>query len=340
MRKLGLFRRCAAALFALLLAAACFAMSVSASESIDTDRAASLDVYFGEDGHGFSGVEFSIYRVEDVSASGVYTLSGSFEDYSVNLTGLSMSEWRALAQTLSAYAARDGISPDNTASTGTGGHVTFAGLTPGLYLVTGSRHTYNGSVYTPEPALVSLPGDGDPWDYSVEMSCKFESTPDTPGTVTRKVLKIWDDDRHESERPTYVIAQLLENGRVADTVRLSEANNWSYTWEGLDSDSVWQVVEINVPDGYTVSISREGITFVITNTYKDKKPGETPPPSPQPSTPPSPTVTPPGGGTEKPPMIPQTGMIWWPVPLLACAGSILILAGMLLRRRHGGSDEK
>lgn len=66
----------------------------------------------------------------------------------------------------------------------------------------------------------------------------------------------------------------ISTGTVADTVILSQENNWEYTWENLDGSSKWQVVEAETPDGYTVSVAQEGITFVITNTG----PSDTPPP--------------------------------------------------------------
>ena len=344
MRKQGLHRRCGAALLALLLAVACFTVPVLAREGIDLDKVSSIGVYFGENGRGFPGVNFSLYRVADVSESGGYTLAGDFADYNVSLEGLDSSGWRALAHTLAAYAARDGLSPLSIARTSTDGHVSFSGLQTGLYLVTGARYTSGGTVYTPEPMLVSLPGNGNPWDYSVEANCKFESSTDTTGNVTRKALKVWNDDGHENDRPSYVIVQLLENGEVADTVRLSESNNWSYTWEDLDADSTWQVVERDAPYGYTVSISREGITFVITNTY-DGTPSPTPNPSTQPSPRPSTTPTPvpsspPDNTGGNPPMIPQTGMLWWPVPLLTIAGVVLIFIGLRLRKHRGDRDER
>ena len=44
---------------------------------------------------------------------------------------------------------------------------------------------------------------------------------------------------------------------------------------------------------------------------------------------PSPTPTP----TTPPPPIPQTGQLWWPVPLLAFLGAVLFIAGCVIRRR-------
>ena len=89
----------------------------------------------------------------------------------------------------------------------------------------------------------------------------------------------------------------------------------------------WRVVERDVPDGYTVTVEREGRVFVITNT----KPDDTPEPSesPEPSTSP-----------DEPEKLPQTGQLWWPVPLLFCAGLIFVAAGLIIRRRRGNSDDR
>ena len=57
-------------------------------------------------------------------------------------------------------------------------------------------------------------------------------------------------------------------------------------------------------------------------------------------TPPRPTVTPsypiytPNGDTPKYTKLPQTGQLWWPVPVMAALGLALLVAGVALRRRE------
>ena len=122
---------------------------------------------------------------------------------------------------------------------------------------------------------------------------------------------MWDDDGCEDKRPDSILVQLLENGEIVDTVVLSQENNWEYIWNNLDGGSRWQVTEAEVPDGYTVAITQEGTVFIMTNT----RPSE-------------------------PPKLPQTGMLWWPVPALVCGGLLLIVAGLVVRRRQGDGHEK
>ena len=311
-------------LIAFLLAAVllplCFPVQSQAYGTIDTSREASLEVIFGKEETGFSGVGFQLYRVADVSEKGGFALTEDFSAYSISLEGLDSSGWRALAQTLDAYIARDGIKAVQAARTGKDGKVRFQALPVGLYLVSGGRFQQGDTMYTPEPFLFSLPTQDEEtgqWTYNGEVSCKYESE-DAGETVERKVLKTWKNEENSRQRPEKITVQLLKDEKVYDTVTLSEENNWRYTWRGLDATARWRVMEYKTPTGYNVSVNQQGITFVMTNTWDSG--GDTPG---------SPT---PGGGTEK---LPQTGMLWWPVPLLACGGLLLVLLGWRKRRDEG-----
>lgn len=345
-------RRLAPVLAALVLLLSPLAVPAAAYQDIDTHRTASLTVRFKD----FSGVEFSIYRVASVSENCVFTLTGAFRDYPVSVNGLNSSGWRALARTLDSYVARDDPAALRTGETNRSGRVSFSGLPTGLYLVVGEQYQEEEWTYTPEAFLICLPNqvDGE-WEYDVTANCKYDQEENPPETVDRKVLKVWEDDGNEQLRPRSITVQLLKDGRVYDTVTLSAANNWRYTWRELDGDAVWRVVEYRTPGDYTVSVDREGITFVITNTYAPETdiPDEPPPrsefppppdedipddPTPQGEVPPDediPDEPPPT--TDVPPDepgLPQTGMLWWPVPVLAGSGIILILLGWLWRRHE------
>ena len=313
MRTGTLWRRVAATALAAIVGVFCMPTAALAAESIDTERGSSLRVYFGENGTGFPGVNFSIHRIADVSEAGTYTLAGDFAKYPVSLEDLDSAGWRALSQTLAAYAVRDELPPLQAKKTGQDGNCHFSGLTVGLYLVLGEPYTAENTVYTPEPMLVSLPGRTEKgWDYDVEAVCKFNREETPTGPISRKVQKVWKDDGSEEKRPEEITVELLENGTVVDTVTLNQENNWVHTWENLDGSSRWQATEAEVSDGYTVTISQEGTVFIITNTRP----------------------------SEPPPKLPQTGMLWWPVPVLACGGLLLIVSGLIVRHRQGGANEK
>lgn len=327
----------------LLRALACLCLCLTllpaaASPAVDTARDGSITIICRYGEAPVSGVPFDLYLVAEVDADGAFTLTGDFARYPVSLTGLTGSGWNALAETLSAYARRDGLIPLQSGVTGGDGRLTFSGLKPGLYLVVGQTVQSGTFFYATDPFLVSLPSKDeatDQWSYDLSVTPKYTGwdTPDTPeeDTVSRRVLKIWEDGGDESARPERVTVTLLKNGEVYDVVILSAQNNWRYDWASLprfDENGLpirWQVVEDAVP-GYTVTVSREGTTLLITNTREpDPPPSETPPSwdSPAPSDSPSPTQ----------PQLPQTGALWWPVPLLAAAGLGCLLAGGVFRRR-------
>ena len=277
-------------LLSLLLCMICVFMlpvQVFAAGAIDTGREVSLTIRYAHNKTPVSGVQFDLYRVADVNAYAEFTLSGDFKNYPVSVNGLTAETWKTLAETLSAYADRDKLTPLDSGKTDAEGTLTFphqqTSLKPGLYLVVGRRLVQDGYTYTTEPFLVSLPNSdtvSNTWTYDVTVTPKHTRTenPPTPDdrTVTRKVLKVWKDDIEQS-RPKEVIVQLLKDGAVYNTVTLNAANNWRYTWEKIPeynedgSKIVWGVVEKELED-YTVLITREGVTFTVTNTYSPDEP--------------------------------------------------------------------
>ena len=211
------WKKFAVAFMALVLLLPCLAIPAFAYNPIDTSRETSLTVHFGEGSTDFSGVEFRIYRVADVSESGEFTLAGDFVDYPISLENLDNAGWRALAQTLAGYVARDHLDPYKTAKTDKNGRAFFDHLPTGLYLVMGDSYEKGRTTYTPDPFALCLPnpdGETGEWIYDVEASCKYDSEYDpphggggdddpssgggggTPVTVTRRVQKIWDDSGH------------------------------------------------------------------------------------------------------------------------------------------------
>ena len=294
------------------------------------------------------------YRVADVSETGAFTLTGDFAAYPVTLQNLSDTEWQQLADTLVGYVGRDGLTALDSGKTDTDGTLVFPcqqqNLHPGLYLVVIQRLQEGRYTYIAKPFLTCLPGllqNEDTWAYDVIVTPKYErdyDTSDTPATVTRKVLKVWKDDGKKSTRPKEITVQLLQNGSVYDTVALREDNNWRYTWEKLNKNYDWTVVEKEV-DGYTVRVSQEGTAFVITNTYDADVPETTTAVTTtvrDPAEPPSASTEPPSEpiepeNTPNRPQLPATGQLWWPVTVLAAVGLLLILAGVLWNR--GADDE-
>jgi len=89
-----------------------------------------------------------------------------------------------------------------------------------------------------------------------------------PETTSVKVTKVWKGE--DPDRPVSIAAQLYRNGQASGLpVTLSESNNWSYTWSGLEKGAgvLWTADEVHVPAGYSKAITGDAANgFVITNT--------------------------------------------------------------------------
>ena len=118
-------------------------------------------------------------------------------------------------------------------------------------------------------------------------------TPSEPLDIT--VRKVWSNDDLK-ERPDSVTVTLY-NGDVAyDSVRLGAWNNWSHSWKNLNAYGNWQVIETNIPRGYTPYYSVNNGVATITNSRT----------------------------------LIQTGQLNWPIWVLGGAGLVLILGGAVV----------
>ena len=303
------------ALLLALLTAVCLSSPVSAAGLIDSDEELRLTVSYTDGDTPLSGARFSLYLVAEADAYGELTVTEPFSLFNVDIRGENDDAWRTLAFTLEGYVLREQVTPSDSGTTRADGSLSFPTgsktLTPGLYLVLGERLVQGGMYYDAVPFLALLPAQNlqkNVWVYRQLVSPKHESGKNEPDEGSLEVLKIWKDSGCEKDRPDSVTVQLLRNGKVYDTAVLSARNNWRYRWTGLDLRSRWTVTE-TVPEGYTVEITREGGVIAVTNRR--------------------------GSGSQKPGGgLPQTGQLWWPVPVLLTAGLALTAAGLIRRRRN------
>ena len=213
--------------------------------------------------------------------------------------------------------------PDATATgvTNTSGHLTFTGLSDGLYLAvsdsvdvkvanaSGKNQTWTCSSGS---MLVAVPEDGVSGGSRVlSIEPKTECVAQPPKTVERTVRKIWNDrNNSDGKRPESITVKLLRDGVVFEEVKLNESNKWAHSWTGLSSAHQWAVVEASVPSGYTTLSDVEGDTTTITNTH-------TPPTTPdQPHT---------GADVQQ--------AAWIAVAILGAGLVLLIVAKTALRKR-------
>ena len=314
-----------------------FALSLNvfaAQEPIDTEKKASLRVRFLDGEKALSGAEFRLYMIADIDEDGNYIPKPGFEKFDISANGKDLEKWRELASTIEGYVFQEQIVPTDKALTDSEGIAYLPKeakqLSCGLYLLVGMPHQQNGFTYFAESAIVQLPMPSDGgesyWNYDVVIKPKYTFIPDVgpDELISRKVLKIWDDKGFEHLRPKEIEVYLLCDGKFFGTAKLSRKNNWRYTWDGLEAGHRWTVTE-KVPEGYTVKIEKEGITYVVTNkVIKGTTPPQKPVEPPKPIEPQKPAE----------PQLPQTGQLRWPVPVLFVTGSLFVVAGVIRRKNH------
>ena len=336
-----------------------FAAEAFASGSLKPDFPAKLTIrtqYGSTDPQPVEGIPYHIFRIAEIEMGSRFFLTDEFKDCGITLKGDSADEWDGVAELILGYAQVQKLEPAVTVTSDKDGLAVVEDIDTGLYLVVADRTRTGKYTYSVKPGIISVPNIvDDNWNYDVTMVPKMErvSNPSTPPapekeTVDRKALKIWDDDGNEEKRPDDITVHLLRDGEVYATETLNEANGWSCEWRGLtslDNDGntyEWNLIEDAV-EGYSPTMEQSGITFVLTNTFVEELPEDPTPLSPgEPGTPGNPgTPGEPDEPLEELPedpvplaMLPQTGMLWWPVPVMGLLGVMFLALGAAFRRRE------
>lgn len=325
-----------------LLLTAIVSFPIFAAEAIDVDREVNLTLNYQDKERALSGAKFSLYQIAQADAFGTLTVTEAFEPFSVDIDGKQEEDWGKLALTLESYVLRDKLTPLDEGKTDDIGMLYFPTaeekLSPGLYLVLGTRYKKYSNIYDTAPFLVMLPEqdlEKNEWVYGITASPKYtvdrdsggsgssggSDKPSTPGKpdgakpddITCRVVKVWDDAEVEDYRPEEIWVELLQDGELYDTVALSEENNWRYEWNELSNESRWTVAEEEL-ENYRMSLEQNGNTFVMTNTPTQEFLAYAVPLS------------------HRLAGLPQTGLLWWPIPVFLLIGVTLIMLGLIRRR--------
>lgn len=250
-------------------------VSVFAAETIDTDRSCSMELQYSKEGISFPGLTIRIYRVAELDQYGNQNLLPPFDTIPVRLDGIqSQKEWRDAADTMISYIIANQINPDHTAATDSNGIAIFSDLKTGLYLIQGVVAENNTGVYQFENFFLYLPTPQSDESQKYDMVAKPKCTSFQP-KYDYQVTKLWKDQGIKNQRPKQVTVDILKDGMLQESVILSSENNWTYTWQTLEGNSTWTVVEKDVPASYKVTIATNGSSFVITN-YRPAPAGELP----------------------------------------------------------------
>lgn len=309
-----------------LAALLCITVSLTTTAALADSSPYSITLNCMYGGTAISGVTFHIYRVLEKSGDS-YDLTDDFKDSGANIRAGTDNRinWADAANTLAVYARthKTSLHPSSAPlASNSSGNCTFTLNQEGTYLIFGDSLSTSSGTYSFSPSLVTLPDSNEKTTTTATVKVSYQPYTN-PGSdpINVTVLKIWNDGDEGDLRPTSIMVSLLRNDRVLYTVRLSQSNNWRYTWNNLSTGYTWSVIEDTVPDDYTVSYSREGTIFTITNRYTANITPPEPPKTDEPTT----ADLPP----ELTPLarLPQTGLLQWPIPIMALLGIMLFSRG-------------
>ncbi len=237
--------------------------TANAKESIVLNKPCSLELVYRNGKTALSGIDVTIWQAADLKEDLSYTLHGDFTSYPIDLTAIkSSTEWNTITTTLYNCASADKMK-GITASTNSEGKVLFEGLSCGIYLV--APVSTNAVSFAAN--LVAVPGmekDGT-WTYDVTAIPKPDTEKPPEPSAEYQVTKLWKDYGDGNGRPTSVSVEIYKNRTLDKTVVLSADNKWTYTWKTTDTQAEWTVVERNIPEGYTMSVTQNKHAFIIEN---------------------------------------------------------------------------
>lgn len=340
---------------------------VDPNARIDTNTLGSLTVKHEDaDGKIAPHVTSNIYLIATVDELGIYTITDEFKGYFTeqNLSldffnnGFECDKWKECVShtdqggsnsgKLESYIKEHSITPKASGEGNDNGEKVYSGLTLGIYFVESGTYEKDNYIHYfinflyPVPLLDKHEGEPLIINYHPVASPKKAKY----DIIHCGIRKLWDDSS-SNNRPATVTFRVYADGVETSysPVTLSAANNWQVKWTDKGNPK-YTIEEIDNPDGYRPEITYEKIgdhdfIFTCINHYSG---GDNPPP---PDNPP-PDNPPPGGGVlgairDLPQVLgavralpqvlgarrlPQTGQLWWPLPILVIAGIFFIVKGI------------
>lgn len=346
----------------------CFSIAANA----ETEKY-SIIIKFTVESQPISGASFKLYYAMNADgelADGFADLSIEVGDLSDS------QNVNRLATTLAAYSMTGIAEPVSVGKTDSLGCATFTELPDGIYLVTGASIIIDDLVYTPKPTLIDFKNvEGSTVTAGVKYTITADASNINQPT-SRTVKKIWDDDQNAYRPGSVTVQLYQNETLYDEKILSDENNweyTWNqldprYDWNVVESvipagytvslvldeqtftltnkGSASSIVETNTGISTTTDTSEtQTTTTTVTSISTDEtgtdtqetitsstKPGGNSSSSGKTKT----TTVGGGGGNGKQPTLPQTGQLWYPVPILFLFGLFLFLIGFVA----GDNNEK
>ena len=317
-------KRWAVTVLAVLAAAYCAAPAMAAvPEGAALDLAMRIQCL--PDGDAAEGMQYQLYYLASVSEDGTYTVVEPYASAGLTAEMVSNLSYRTEAMTLLAeYINGTGQEADYAATTGSNGTVIVRNLADGVYLcASNTRYVLpDGTAYTPVPFIFRLNRELVDSRVTVSEAMAPEdgvtTSAENPVTAVTKFNVTRRDDRDD---PT-------------DTPVTPDSPDTPATPENPDTPATPDNPDTPVtPDNPAtpedlVNIDDEAVplTDPIVEILDDPVPLATMLPEFDENEPPADLLD---IEDEEVPLarLPQTGLLWWPVPVMAVSGVVLFLVG-------------
>lgn len=306
MKKMGTVQRkkMSERVLTLLLAFLCTAALLFSGKPVEAEEAGQNSIRLKS---VEEGAAFTLYKAADKQDDGTFVLTKDFAAAGTEVNDLTTDGLANLGAVLSAYIEKNHPQPVSTMKI-TDGTCQWTGLQDGLYLAVGSLISRDGKLLEFSPVVAYLPYT-DNGTKMRDLDSEVKPPTAVPENTQYSVYKVWKDETGAG-RPDSVEVSLIQQdasgSTVYDTRVLDKNNNWTYTWKNLPSGYIYKAIENKVPQGYTQTVIRGRAKTIITNTRPSGKN----------------TLTAVTSGK-----LPQTGQLWWPVPVLVAAGLLCLLVG-------------
>jgi|GEM_PF-569620 len=293
MKVLLKLKKAGSALLAIAFLALSMSVPVLALSTIDMSRHGSITICESDAGTGtassLSGIQFTAYKVAELTNSGSYSLTNDFSASGIQLDQMTTASAVSTAsKNLTNYVSTKNISGISNV-TNSSGTVKFVDLTLGYYLVVQTDDSKNQNIHIIcDPFLVAVPmknDDGSNWIYDITASPKCEAlcgavilqkTNSSGALLQGAVFRLEKKVYYTDSVPTGVQTGSDSGGTYYWSTLVSELTTNTYGQIAVKSMPYGQYrfIETTAPTGYTLdstphefTISAVGSVMLVGGKY-------------------------------------------------------------------------
>lgn len=249
------------------------------ANTIDSQNECNLTLCYSINDKDLNNQDVKIYRIAKINSDGLYEILSPFSAYPVSVNNISsQNEWKEVASTIDSYIDADKLQFYSCKKIGIDGKVTFENIQTGLYFVSSVTVNNKNKLRCFDGFMMQLPYyQNDEYVYDVVANPKSSDIAVEDKETKYTILKLWKDLENKN-RPGTVKVDILKNGIVQKTIKLSAKNNWIYSFVVKGNKDKWTVVERNIPKDYRVRIIKNKTSFLLINTHKNNESDNKKPP--------------------------------------------------------------